>query len=289
MRKYNFLHNETVPSIRGQRLMKIHVIQGVNYITMHHYSDITWWSWCLNSPATLLLGVSTNYHWIPPTKGQWCVNVSLSWRHHGFPRYILYTKYTTRNNVHVLPFTCWLWLIIERFYPRSKFTSRALGQSHDCVWVNISHEYWISYNHQNMTEINRGKNVCICYNLNYHTSVRLGLSRCLIISVMASPITSLTIVYSTVYSGADQREHQSSTTLAFVRGIHQWPVNSPHKWPVTRKMSPFDDVIMCATRPAVNMKVSPVIIHQCNGNTKPEVAKTILHHILFILYDIYML
>ena len=53
------------------------------------------------------------------------------------------------------------------------------------------------------------------------------------------------IVYSTVYSGTDQRKHQSSASLAFVRGIHRWPVNSPHKWPVTRKMFPFDDVIMC--------------------------------------------
>ena len=61
---------------------------------------------------------------------------------------------------------------------------------------------------------------------------------------MASQTTSLTIVYSTVYSGADQRKHQSSASLALVRGIHRWPVNSPHKWPVTRKMFPFDDVIM---------------------------------------------
>ena len=61
---------------------------------------------------------------------------------------------------------------------------------------------------------------------------------------MASQITSLTIVYSTVYSGTDQTKHQSSTSLAFVRGIHRWLVNSPHKWPVTRKMLPFDDVIM---------------------------------------------
>ena len=53
---------------------------------------------------------------------------------------------------------------------------------------------------------------------------------------MASHITSLVIVYSTVYSGADQRKHQSSASLAFVRGIHRWPVNSPHKWPVTQKM-----------------------------------------------------
>ena len=50
--------------------------------------------------------------------------------------------------------------------------------------------------------------------------------------------------YPTVYSGVDQRKHQSSASLAFVRRIHRWPVNSPHKWPVTRKMFPFDDVIM---------------------------------------------
>ena len=61
---------------------------------------------------------------------------------------------------------------------------------------------------------------------------------------MASHITSLTIVFSTVYSGAGQRKHQSSTSLAFVWGIHRWPVNSPHEWPVTRIVFPFDDVIM---------------------------------------------
>ena len=55
---------------------------------------------------------------------------------------------------------------------------------------------------------------------------------------MASQITSLTIVYSTVYSGADQSKLQSSASLAFVWGIH------PHKWPVTRKMFQFDDVVM---------------------------------------------
>ena len=51
-------------------------------------------------------------------------------------------------------------------------------------------------------------------------------------------------VKSIVYSGADQRKYQSSASLAFVRGIHRWPVNSPHKGPVTRNMFPFDDVIM---------------------------------------------
>ena len=61
---------------------------------------------------------------------------------------------------------------------------------------------------------------------------------------IASQITSLTVVYSTVYSDADQGKHQSSASLAFVPGIHWGPVNSPHKWPVMRKMFPFDDVIM---------------------------------------------
>ena len=63
-------------------------------------------------------------------------------------------------------------------------------------------------------------------------------------SAMGSQITSFTIVYSTIYSGADQRKQQSSASLAFVRGIHRSLVNSPHKGPVTQKMFPFDDVIM---------------------------------------------
>ena len=65
-----------------------------------------------------------------------------------------------------------------------------------------------------------------------------------IMGAIAFQITSPTIVYSTVYSDADERKHQSSASLALVWGIQRWPVNSPHKWPVTRKMFQFDDVIM---------------------------------------------
>ena len=61
---------------------------------------------------------------------------------------------------------------------------------------------------------------------------------------MASQIASVSIVCLTVCSGSDQRKHQSSTSLAFVWGNHRWPGNSPHKGSVTRKMFPFDDVIM---------------------------------------------
>ena len=65
-----------------------------------------------------------------------------------------------------------------------------------------------------------------------------------IMSTMASQITSLMSVYSTVYSCADERTHQSSASLDFVSVIHRWPVNSPYKGPVTGRMYPFDDVIM---------------------------------------------
>ena len=57
-------------------------------------------------------------------------------------------------------------------------------------------------------------------------------------------VTGVSIVYSNVCSGGDQRKHQSSSSLAFVWEIHRWPVHSPQNWPVTRKMFPFDDVIM---------------------------------------------
>ena len=69
-----------------------------------------------------------------------------------------------------------------------------------------------------------------------------------ILGAMMSQITSLVIVYWTVYSDTHQRKHQSSASLAFVWGIHRWPVNSPHKGSVTWKMLLFDDdVIMINT------------------------------------------
>ena len=78
--------------------------------------------------------------------------------------------------------------------------------------------------------------MAVIHELVHYTDVKMG--------AIASQITSLTFVYSTVCSDADQRKHQSFASLAFVRGIHRGPVNSPHKWPVTRKMFSFDDVIM---------------------------------------------
>ena len=106
------------------------------------------------------------------------------------------------------------------------------------------HENW--WKHENMYNVWKDRQ-WVVYNLlckvvGYIISTRHYND--VIMSSMASQISSLTIVYSTVCSDADQRKHQSSASLAFVRGIPRGPVNSPHKWPVTRKMFLFDDVIM---------------------------------------------
>ena len=83
-------------------------------------------------------------------------------------------------------------------------------------------------------------NICISTNdCLYHFSCDHNHYSDIIMGAIASQITGLTIVYSTIYPDADQRKHQSSASLAFVRGIHRG-----HKGPVTQKMFPFDDVIM---------------------------------------------
>ena len=61
---------------------------------------------------------------------------------------------------------------------------------------------------------------------------------------MASQITGLTIVYSSVYSGADLKKNlKGQSVTGLCEGIHRWLVKSPHKGPVTRKRFPFDDII----------------------------------------------
>ena len=87
-----------------------------------------------------------------------------------------------------------------------------------------------------------------CLNQPYNDVIR---------GAIASQITRLTIVYSTVYLGADQTKHRSSASLAFEREIHRWPVNSPHKWPVTRKIFPFDDIIMLMLYSTLSDKIIP--------------------------------
>ena len=123
---------------------------------------------------------------------------------------------------------------------------RLSKQSRSWWFETPSHPLWRHSNDHGVLITHSSKIVCIafviiCISLDNDVVYHYGD---VVMGTVASQITSLTIVYSTVYSGADQRKHQSSASLAFVRGIHRGPVNSPHKWQVTRKMFPFDDVII---------------------------------------------
>ena len=133
------------------------------------------------------------------------------------------TLYWLINGVYYLRLTT-RWLTLARLAIVMVGAFSNLSKSHVALHMSLCHHYYV-------LECSSS-----CMYFVHYGDVIMG--------TIASQITSLTIVYSTVYSDADQRKHQSSASPAFVRGIHRGPVNSPHKWPVTRKMFPFDDVIV---------------------------------------------
>ena len=89
-----------------------------------------------------------------------------------------------------------------------------------------------------------------------------------IMSALASQITGVSIVCSMVGSGADQRKHQSSASLAYVRGIHRWQVNSPNK-----KASKAENVSIIVT-------IASSRLLRCQ---KYEMCPTVWYSALFIL------
>ena len=103
-----------------------------------------------------------------------------------------------------------------------------------------------------------------------------------IMSEMASQITVVSIVCSTVWSGANQRKHQSSVSLAFVRGIHRSPVDSPHKRPVTRKLFPFDDVIMYLRPHCYLALTSPAVMYVNNDIGEISQFLAELRNVIFV-------
>ena len=119
-------------------------------------------------------------------------------------------------------------VLVRKYLCAKQDTNLTRTNGHQDIW-----HFMTSLGHK---ELNYWPGKVSCWSVWRYNDVIMGM--------IASQITSLTIVYSIVYSDADQRKHQNSTSLAFVRGIHRGPVNSPYKWPVTRKMFPFDDVIM---------------------------------------------
>ena len=88
---------------------------------------------------------------------------------------------------------------------------------------------------------------CILYQFYSYLLVSSLHNSDVMMSAMVSQITCVSIVCSTVCPGVDQRKLQSSASLAFVRAIHRWTMDYPHKrdkGPVTREMFLFDGVIM---------------------------------------------
>ena len=118
------------------------------------------------------------------------------------------------NNIN----TCHRWSILE-ISPFVRFVIAIVG--------------WRCYQTSNVCQSGTGRNSSWLglsfFSVAHHSDVIMG--------AMASQITGVSIVYSTVCSAADQRKHQSFASLAFVRGIHRWTVNSPHKRPVTENIS----------------------------------------------------
>ena len=152
----------------------------------------------------------------------------------------------------------WLWLDVNRLFVVSVSNRhgsyRLLSITADVSSKLVLNQTFIpQYNDPNSAEYQTlAKTLC------NEVRQRGQLDYCdVIIGAMASQITSLTVVSSTVYSGADQRKHQSSASLAFVRGLPRWPVNSPHKWPETQKMFPFDYVIIYCWRGKISLKTYP--------------------------------
>ena len=98
-----------------------------------------------------------------------------------------------------------------------------------------------------------------------------------IMEAIASQITSLSIVYSTVCSGTDKKR-QSSPSLAFVSEIHRWQVNSPHNGPVTLKMLPFDNVVIMLKFKHATLLTKHWLNHFCKASyvsRKPNIPVSI--------------
>ena len=99
-------------------------------------------------------------------------------------------------------------------------------------------------------------NICICH---YND---------VIMSAMASQITSLTIVYSTIYSGTDQRKYQSSASMAFVCGDSPVTGEFPAQRSSNAEMFPFSDVIMLS--PPTRLFIS--VLRMTTKNTKSRIT-----------------
>ena len=154
--------------------------------------------------------------------------VNMSYTTHLFYPDLTLITLTTVSKLSVamgptLGLTAELWEVLCEFFVEY---DREISRVH-CILGKLGHYHGcLCPGHLFSPDHEQPSTVLTSYNY-HHSDV--------IMSVMAFQITDVSIVYWTVCSGSDQSKRQSSASLAFVRGIHRWPVNSPHKGPVTRK------------------------------------------------------
>ena len=152
-----------------------------------------------------------------------------------------------RLNENCLPQYSWNNFVMYHHVIGDKFVSRCIWFLLNCysLWCNMTQ-------HTNICVVPAIICVCLCRRLlhNYLPFIIFLLPSATFHITLKSQWTrwhlksSASRLITQPFIQADRRKHQNSTSLAFVRGIQRWPVNSPHKGPVTRKIFPFDDVIM---------------------------------------------
>ena len=144
--------------------------------------------------------------------------------------------------------TCWQYVKIAIIQPKF-FVDFAEYIQEECCLEKCKESQPCNQTSNFVCIHSRGMGIVWSFNLS-NCSREVGLLSCVLMFKHLYSLApnylynDVTIVCSTVCSGADERKHKSSASLVFVRGIHRWPVVSPHKGLVTRKMFPFDDVIM---------------------------------------------
>ena len=221
----------------------------------------------LQSPASLTF-VRGNHLWPVNSPHKWASNaknVSIWWRHHEVCTFLLHwDPLWDRGLLHcgICEMGIKCYYHIHVFINRQSVLNLCFVMF-SLMFKHIKYEALVRAWHFSLRSTLGFDQQCNkCFNISFHffstwarqqtTKLSIFLRQDVdilhygdvIMGPMASQSTGLTIICTTVYPGADQRKHQRSASLALVRGIHRGPMNSLHKWPVTRKKFPLDDVIV---------------------------------------------
>ena len=110
-----------------------------------------------------------------------------------------------------------------------------------------------------------------------------------IMGAMASKITTRDSLLNRIFRRRSKKAWKHRVT-GLCGGIHRWPVNSTHTWPVTRKMLPFDDVIMISVDDIIQWTLSREVICQLSSSPHSwQKSLLMVTHTLFFIYTLRLL